>query len=63
MSKLGLFRVSESTQKFNGGVIMKLSKLAGRFFMRLSGLFVLSSAASAFGVGVEDMPKSMKDAR
>jgi hypothetical protein len=42
---------------------MKLSKLAGRFFMRLSGLFVLSSAASAFGVGVEDMPKSMKDAR
>lgn len=42
---------------------MRLSKLAGRFFMRLSGMFLVSSTASCFTVGVEDMPQSMKDSR
>ncbi|WP_461207266.1 hypothetical protein [Clostridium sp. DL1XJH146] len=41
----------------------KLNKFMGAFFLSLCSLFVITGAASLFGVGMEDMPESIKEQR
>ncbi len=41
----------------------KMSKYIGGFFLALCSLIVITGAASMFGIGIEDMPESIKKQR
>ena len=47
----------------NVGIKMKLKKYIGGFLFMLVGVFVNLNPASAFTVGAEEMPESMKNLR
>ena len=41
-------------------MIVKMRKKIGKAILALSTIFTVGAVTSMFGVGVEDMPKSMK---
>ena len=43
--------------------VVKMKKYIGGFLLMLINVFVNASPASAFTVGVEEMPESMKGSR
>ena len=46
----------------NGGRVLKIRKNIGSLILLLATV-VISGSASMFGIGVEDMPDSMKNKR